>query len=330
MKKRKLGNSDLLIHPLTFGAWAIGGWMWGGADEKEALEALDSSIDLGMTTIDTAPVYGFGHSEKLVGKAIKGKRDKVEILSKFGLVWSGTKGSFFFSSADNSGNPLDIYRYAAGDSIIKECEESLRRLKTDYIDLLQIHWPDPTTAIEETMEAMNKLLEQGKVRAIGVCNYDDIELTEGLKFANLASNQVPYSMLRRDIESKLVPLCLKENVGILAYSPLQRGLLTGKFSPDHKFNEGDNRPTTPYFKPENIEKVNSFLLEIKPIAESKSASLAQLVLRWTIEQPGVASALAGARNSKQVSDNFGATQIELTAEEIHFINDKLNQLKLEI
>lgn len=330
MEKRKLGNSEVYINPVAFGAWAIGGWMWGGAERKDALEAIQTSIELGMTTIDTAPVYGFGLSEEIVGEAIRGKRDKVEILTKYGLSWNGKNGSFFFPSQDNSGNPVDIYRYSSRASVIRECEDSLKRLGTDYIDLYQIHWPDPSTPVEETMEAINLLLEQGKIRAAGVSNYEADLLAEALKYAPVVSDQVPYSMVKRDIEKDLVPLCLGERVSILAYSPMQRGLLTGKFSPDHSFNEGDTRPSTPYFSPENIRRTNSFLEQLKDLASSLNLSIAQLVLRWTIEQPGITCALAGARDAAQVKDNIGAMNAKLNAADIEYINSKLDQLKLEL
>ena len=330
MKKRKLGNSELMISPVAFGAWAIGGWMWGGSDRRDAIEAIQTSVEMGMTTIDTAPVYGFGVSEEIVGEAIKGKRDKVEILTKYGMQWKDNRGSYYFSSEDNHGNPIDIYRYASRESVIKECETSLKRLGTDYIDLYQIHWPDLSTPVEETMEAINLLLDQGKIRAAGVCNYDVPLLDSGSKVTMLVSNQVPYSMVRRDIEDDLVPYCIKNNLGILAYSPLQRGLLTGKFSPDHSFVKGDCRPATPYFKKGNIQKINSFLDQFKPLADSKQASLAQLVLRWTIEQSGISCALAGARDKKQVKDNFGAMGFSMSNEDIEFINTRLDQLKLDI
>lgn len=330
MEKRKLGNSDLMITPIAFGAWAIGGWMWGGAEKKDAMDALETSIEVGMTTIDTAPVYGFGQSEEIVGEVINGKRDKVEILTKYGMRWDKKLGDFFFSSKDNEGRPIDIYRYSGKESVIKECEKSLKRLGTDYIDLYQIHWSDPTTPVEETMEAINMLIDQGKIRYAGVCNYDDALLAEAVKYVNIISDQVPYSMVKRDIENDIVPFSKDNDIGILAYSPMQRGLLTGKFSPDHKFNEGDNRPDTPYFQPENIKRVNEFLDKIKTLANDKNASLPQLVLRWTIEQPGITCALAGARDARQVKDNLGAMEFSLSEDEIKRINDELYQLKLEL
>jgi len=330
MKKVQLGRSDVYVTPVTFGAWAIGGWMWGGSDEKDAIEALETSLDLGISSIDTAPIYGFGLSEELVGKAIRGKRDKVEILTKYGMRWEGEKGEFYFESVHNDGHPVRIYKYASRDSVIAECEDSLRRLNTDYIDLYQIHWPDSTTPIDETMEAVDRLMQQGKVRAAGVCNYDATLSRKANETIRLASVQVPYSMVRRDIEDSLVPWCREENVSILAYSPLQRGLLTGKITPGYEFGEGDNRPSTPYFQPGNLQKVNAFLEEIRPIADEKNATLSQLVLAWTIAQPGITVALAGARNRKQVEDNAGAMELRLSRKDIEEITAKLDKLELDI
>jgi aryl-alcohol dehydrogenase-like predicted oxidoreductase len=179
------------------------------------------------------------------------------------------------------------------------------------------------------MEAMNMLLEQGKIRAAGVCNYDRATTGEAIKHAPLCSNQVPYSMVNRAIEKELVPFCIKENIAILAYSPLQRGLLTGKFKSDHKFNDGDTRPGTPYYKPDNINSINRFLEQIRPLAQEKKATLSQLVIRWTLEQPGITAALVGARNPEQTRENAGALNIELTKEEISLINEGLKSLILE-
>ncbi len=316
--------------PIAFGGWAIGGWMWGGAEKSDGLKALRKAIDLGITSIDTAPAYGFGQSEELVGQAIKGQRDKVQVFTKFGLKWNDDKGKFFFNTTDDQGKPTEMYRYASKDSVIRECEDSLRRMKTDYIDLYQIHWSDPTTPVEETMEALNLLLEQGKIRAIGVCNYDLELLKLASSFAPVISNQVPYSMVRREIEDDLVPWCIGNNISIIAYSPLQRGLLTGKFNQDSTFKEGDTRGDTPYFKKSNIKRVNGFLNEIKEIADSKNATFAQLVIRWTLEQPGITCALVGARNVTQVNENAGALNVDLSREEINSITDKLQKLKLEL
>jgi aryl-alcohol dehydrogenase-like predicted oxidoreductase len=329
MEKRKLGNSGIEVTPITFGAWAIGGWMWGGADRNDAVEAIKASYNLGVTSIDTAPAYGQGLSEEIVGEAIKGiPRDKVQLLTKFGLRWDVAEGEFFFKSQDNAGNPIDMYKLASRKSIMHECENSLKRLGTDYIDLFQIHWPDGTTPIAETMEALQRLTEQGKIRAAGVCNYSVAQMTEAEKVISLASNQVPYSMVNRDIEHDIVPYAIRHNKAIIAYSPLQRGLLTGKVKPERRFNEGDTRDGNAFFSLENVIEVNSFLDKLKPLTESKKASLAQLVIRWTIEQPGITIALVGARNAEQAIENAGAANIRLSSDEMEFIKAELGKLEL--
>ncbi|HKJ42067.1 MAG TPA: aldo/keto reductase [Sunxiuqinia sp.] len=327
MEYRQLADTNLNVSVITFGAWAAGGWMWGSTDRQEAVEAIRAAYDRGVTSIDTAPVYGQGTSEEIVGDAIRDiSRDKVQILTKFGVRWDTTKGNFYFKSKDNDGNNIDIRKYAGKEDVIKECEESLKRLKTDYIDLYQIHWPDVTTPIEETFEAVSRLIEQGKVCYAGVCNYDVSLMAEAEKEVMVVSNQIPFSMVNRDVEKETVPYCIENNKSVLAYSPLQRGLLTGKMKPGQKFEEGDHRNSNPFFTDESIKKTNAFLEKIKPIADDNGATLAQLVLKWTIERPGITIALAGARNAKQAVQNAGAADIQLTNEELKFINSELAKL----
>jgi aryl-alcohol dehydrogenase-like predicted oxidoreductase len=329
MEYRQLGESDLKVSAITFGAWAIGGWMWGGTEHNDAVRAIHASVDEGVTSIDTAPVYGQGLSEELTGDALKGlDRSKIQVMTKFGMRWDLTLGSLAFKSKDNSGKDIDVYKYAGKESVILECENSLRRLGTDYIDLYQIHWPDVTTPIDETFEAVLRLKEQGKIREAGVSNYNVEQMKAADKVVKLASNQVPFSMVEREIEKELVPYCIENKKGILAYSPLQRGILSGKMKPGHHFGEGDNRPATKAYQPENLNRINAFLDQIKPMAESKSATLAQLVIRWTLERPGITVALVGARNAEQAIQNARAINIKLSAEEIKFINDKLYQVQL--
>ena len=329
MEYRKLGGSDLNVSVVTFGAWAAGGWMWGGTERSKAVNAIRAAYDLGVTSIDTAPIYGQGTSEEIVGEAIKNiPRDKVQILTKFGLRWDDKHGAFSFNSQDNDGNPIDVYRNSCKESIVYECECSLRRLETDYIDLYQIHRPDPTTPIQETMEAVAQLIKEGKVRYAGVSNYDAEQMAEAQKYVPLVSNQVAYSMVLRDIEADLVPFTLKHNKSILAYSPLQRGLLTGKMQPGHQFTEGDHRKDQHYFSDENIKRDGAFLDKIKPLADEKNATLSQLVIRWTVEQPGITIALVGARNAEQAIENANAIRIKLSELEIKMISDELDKLEL--
>ena len=329
MEYRQIGESGIQASAITFGAWAIGGWMWGGADRKEALEAILASYELGVTSIDTAPAYGQGLSEEIVGDALKSiPRDKVQILTKYGLRWDMQKGQHFFSSKDNDGNPLEVYKYAGKESVIEECENCLRRLGTDYIDLFQIHWADPTTPIEETMEAVLQLQKQGKIRAGGVCNYTADQMKTAETIITLASNQVPYSMVFRDIEKEVVPYCIDHKKAVIAYSPLHRGLLTGKFKPGHVYNDGDTRESNRFYTAENITRTNAFLDTIRPLAADKNATLAQLVIAWTLKQPGITLALVGARNADQATQNAKASEVKLSSEELAIINDQLGKLEL--
>lgn len=329
MEYRQIGESGVTASAITFGAWAIGGWMWGGADRKEALEAIFASYELGVTSIDTAPAYGQGLSEEIVGEALQQiPRDKVQILTKYGLRWDTNKGEFFFNSTDNNGQPLAYYKYAGKESVIEECHNCLRRLGTDYIDLFQIHWADGSTPIEETMEAIALLQQQGKIRAGGVCNYTVDQMRTAEKVVSLASNQVPYSMVFRDIEKDVVPYCIENKKAVIAYSPLQRGLLTGKIKPGHVFNEGDTREGNRFYSDENIRRINLFLDSLQALAAGKHASVAQLVIAWTLVQPGITIALVGARNAQQATQNAKAADISLTAEELAFMNQALDKLEL--
>ena len=329
MEYRILGESNLKLSAITYGAWAIGGWMWGGAERKDAIEAIQSSYNLGVTSIDTAPVYGQGVSEEIVGEAIKNiSRDKIQILTKYGMRWDTNKGEYFFSTKDSSGKETKFHKYSGKESVMLECESSLKRLGTDYIDLYQIHWNDSTTPIEETMEAVSRLIEQGKVRHAGVCNYNTEWMQTAEKVLKLVSNQVPFSMVNRGIENDVVPYCIKNKKSILAYSPLQKGLLTGKINSVYKFNEGDHRAEDKYFSAENVNKINEFLETIKPLATSKNVTIAQLVIRWTIERPGITIALVGARNRQQAEQNAKAIDVRLSPAEIDFINKNLYELSI--
>jgi aryl-alcohol dehydrogenase-like predicted oxidoreductase len=326
---KTLGKSSVKVTPLAFGAWAIGGWMWGGAEEKTALRAIRTSFDLGMTTIDTAPVYGFGRSEELVAKGLEGiARDKYQILTKYGMNWETAQGEYFFDTTDNSGRPVKIYKYAAKEQVAKELEASLRRLKTDFVDLLQIHWPDATTPIAETMEAVKSLIQQGKVRAAGVCNYSASQVDEALNTLDIVSNQVPYSMINPAIEKDIVPQAVQKKISIIPYSPLQRGLLTGKIRRDHKFGEGDTREGNKFYTPENIDRANALLGKFKSVAEAHNASVAQVVLNWTARQPAMDCVLAGARDEHQVKDNIKALDFTLTDSEMTLIDQAVREFEL--
>jgi aryl-alcohol dehydrogenase-like predicted oxidoreductase len=327
MEYRKLGNTTLELSAISYGAFAIGGNMWGGNEKKDSIEAVKASIENGITTIDTAPFYGFGLSEEIIGEAIKGyDRTKIQLLTKFGLVWDGSNkgaGEHFFDT-EHGGKAVPIYRYSTKASIIKEVEESLKRLGTDYIDLLQQHWPDPTTAIDEAMEAITQLIKDGKILAAGLSNADIQLIEKATAIHQPASDQVSFSMLNRGIQKDLIPYALEKNIGIIAYSPMERGLLSGKYFSNEKLKADDHR--NGYFSQFNLEAVKSFLESISPLAKEKNATIAQLVLRWTTLQQGITVVLAGARNAEQAISNAAAMDLEISKEELAFIDDELGKV----
>lgn len=304
--------------------------MWGGTDDVQAVEAMQAGFDHGITSVDTAPIYGLGHSEKMVGKFIKEVgRDKVEILTKYGWNWKMDKGEYVMDGAEPGGPSRKVYSYAGRDGIRMEVEDSLRRLGTDYIDLYQIHRPDAMTPIEETMEEMEKLKVEGKIRAVGVSNHRVDLMKRAMQLTDLVSSQSPYSMVYKKIEKDILPFAIENHIGILAYSPLQRGLLTGKMTSDHKFDEGDHRPRTKFFKEPNRARTNQFLQRIKPIADEYGATLAQLVINWTVQKEGISGTLVGARNARQAGENARSLDFQLSSYEIDKINAELAKLHIE-
>ncbi len=327
--RRRLGTTSVEISPIVFGAWAIGGWMWGGTNEKDAIDAIVKSIANGINTIDTAAIYGMGLSEEIVGKAIAGNRDNVIIATKCGMRWNSSEGSDPWPQKDLKGSSIIIRKNSKPDSIFYEWEQSAKRLRTDFIDLYQIHWPDSTTPIEDSWNAMVKLKREGKVRAIGVSNYSLEQLRTAHAIHPVDSIQPPYSLIRRDIEKDIVPFCIKENISILAYSPLERGLLTGKITPDYKFPEGDHRAMSDAFSVENRKKILYALEKIKPIAKKHTASLLQIIISCTIHGPGITAAIVGARNVPQAEENAKALMIELSDEEKQFVLQVLQEISLK-
>jgi len=330
MKKVKLGKSDVEVSQVTFGAWAIGGWMWGGTDDELAMEALKESFDNGATSIDTAPVYGLGHSEKIVGKFIKDVgRSNVEILTKFGWNWDMKAGKPVMKGSWPDGPEMDIYSSMKKEVIFQEVEDSLKRLDTDYIDLYQLHRPDGETEIEEVAEACQVLIDQGKIRAYGLSNSKVEHLSKASAVSQVASNQPPYSMVYRKIEKDILPYCIENTIGILAYSPLQRGLLTGKITSGYQFGEGDHRPENKFFKEPNLSRTNDFLNKIKPIADGHGVTLGQLVINWTVEREGITTALVGARNANQATENAKSMDFKISESEMLFINEELEKVVID-
>ena len=315
MLKRELGRSGIEASAIGLGTWAIGGWMWGGTDEARSIAAIQASVDAGVSLIDTAPAYGQGVAEEIVGKALKGRRDKVVLATKCGLVWHVQKGNHFF---DYDGAP--VHRYLGKDAIIHEVEQSLRRLGTDYIDHYITHWQDPTTPVAETMEALEALKTAGKIRSIGASNCTPADVRAYLAAGQLDAVQEEYSMVQRGLEAEMLPLCVEENVSVLSYSSLALGLLTGKVGPDREFTGDDQRKDNPRFSQGNRVKVAALMEQIASIAEAHSATLAQVVIAWTLQQPGITFSLCGARDATQALENAKAGVLRLSAEELAAIS----------
>ncbi|PAQ12152.1 aldo/keto reductase [Mesorhizobium temperatum] len=312
---RSIGKSGVVASAVGLGTWAIGGWMWGGTDEAESIAAIQASIDAGVLLIDTAPAYGLGRSEEIVGKAIKGRRDRAVIATKCGLNWHSKKGNHFF---DQDGTPVN--RYLGAEGIAYEVEQSLRRLGTDYIDLYITHWQDPTTPIAETMQALERLKSAGKIRAIGASNLNAAELQQYVGTGQLDAIQERYSMLDREIEQTLLPIARQHQVAALSYSSLALGLLSGAIDPAREFSGDDQRKDNPRFSQANRRKVAALKHALAPVAEVHQASMAQIVIAWTLAQPGITFALCGARNATQALDNARAGEILLSAAELTAID----------
>ena len=320
---REIGASGISASAIGLGTWAIGGWMWGGTDRAKSIDTIRASIDEGVTLIDTAPAYGQGLAEEIVGEAIEGRRDEVVLATKLGLVWHTQKGNHFF---DYDGKP--VHRYLGKDAVIYEVEESLRRLRTDHIDHYITHWQDPTTPIAETMEALERLKEQGKIRSIGASNVTVADVEAYLAAGQLDAVQQEYNMVSRSIEADLLPLCKERGVSVLSYSSLALGLLSGKIGPEREFTGDDQRRDNPRFSVKNRQKVAQLMDEVRPIASDHGASEAQIVIAWTLQQPGITFSLCGARTVEQARENAKAGRIRLKPDEIARIDASANELEL--
>jgi len=326
MEYVELGCSGLSVSRIIFGTWAIGGWMWGGTDDAQAIAAVRAAIDAGITTIDTAPMYGFGHSERIVGEAVRGRRDEVVIATKCGLRWDRPEGQDFFPTRMEDGREVTVRRNLSRQSILEEIDLSLERLGVDYVDLYQCHWPDPTTDIEETMGALSTIVQQGKARAVGVSNFTPEMMRECLRHGAIASDQPLYNMLDRDIDEDVLPFCADNGVGVIVYSPLHQGLLTGKVGMDREFPSDDQRSWKPWFKPANRQRVIEFLDKLTSIAQAHDRTLAQVAVNWCLCQRGVSAAIVGARRPEQVTENAGGAGWSLTQDELATIRGWLEEL----
>ncbi len=300
MEKRSLGNSDIQISPILMGTWQAGKRMWVGIEDADTIKAIRAAFEAGITTIDTAEVYGEGHSEQVVAEALSDVRDQAVYATKV------------------CANHLKY------DQVIEACDRSLKNLKTDYIDLYQIHWPSgafnsEVVPIEETMRALNDLKQQGKIRAIGVSNFSREQLAEAMQYGRIDSLQPPYNLFWRGVEQDLMPYCVEQNISILAYSPLAQGLLTGRFGPDHQFEDGDVRAKNKLFKGETYARAQAALAQLRPIADRYDCTLGQLAIAWLIAQPQT-SAIVGARKSEQATQNAQAANFQLAPEDLAAID----------
>ncbi|MHB1346164.1 MAG: aldo/keto reductase [Candidatus Humimicrobiaceae bacterium] len=327
MRYAEIGKSGIKASLIGMGTWVTGGWMWGGTDEKEAMEAIKVSIDNGITLIDTAPAYGKGRSEEIVGEAIKGKRDDLVIATKCGIEWHDvTKGTSFLTYSDGS----QFNRYLGKDSIIYETEQSLKRLGTDYIDVMQTHWQDDTTSVEETMGALMKLKEQGKIRAIGVSNAGLYHLQEYSKFGQLDCDQEKYSMIDREHEKDLFSWCKKNKVSILSYGSISMGLLSGNMDPARKFDGDDSRISKERFTPENIRRTNELIGKyLKPVADKHEAAIGHIAIAWLLMQPGV-FALVGSRRTNDAIENAKAADLILDEEDMNAVSIFIEEYEKEV
>ncbi len=294
MKTIALGKSDIQITPVVMGTWQAGKKMWAGIQDSESIEALRAAYESGITTIDTAAVYGDGHSERIVAKALGDRRDELVYCTKV------------------------FAHNLAYDKVLRSCEQSLKDLDTDYIDLFQIHWPagsfgSKKVPVEETMSAMEQLKKQGKIKAVGVSNFSRAQIEEACRYGQIDSVQPPYSLFWRHFEKDAAAFCRENDITVLAYSSMAQGLLTGKFGPDHTFAKGDHRSKSRLFQPEMYERVQQALERLRPLAQKQDITLGQLALSWVLSHPNTC-AIAGARSADQVRENAAAAEVVLSKE----------------
>jgi len=296
MEYRQLGRTDLEISPIVMGTWQTGKQMWVGIDDRESERAIRAALDAGITTFDTAEIYGNGHSESILGRTLGADRSRVVIATKV------------FSS------------HLTHDQVVEACHRSLKHLGTDYIDLYQIHWPPgsfggPRVPVAEPLQALEQLQAQGKIRAMGVSNFSRDLLESTLAHSRIESLQPPYSLFWRQVEEQELPYCREHDITVLAYSSMAQGLLTGKFGPDHQFAKGDHRAANKLFAPQHYERVQAALKQLRPLAAEKDITLGQLALAWVIHQPSVC-AIAGARRAEQAVQNAAAADVRLSDAEL--------------
>lgn len=302
MQKKKVGTSDVQISEMILGCWVMGGAQWGGADDNESIRAIHAARDAGMTTLDTAEGYNNGYSETIVGRAIQDHPHDYVISTKVGA------------------------KHLRRDVLKETCESSLRRLGRDYLDIYFVHWPSNAfggelVPFDETMIAMEDLKKEGKIRAIGLSNFGLEDFEEAKKYARVDVYQPPFNMLWRKIEEEMLPYCVKNDISVMAYSPIAQGLLTGKFTMETKFAEGDARSETPLFLPENRVRALELVEKMRPLTEKYGQTLAQIAIRWVMQFPGITAPIVGGRTAEQVCENVGATGWEMEAQDFDLINE---------
>ena len=315
MKYMKIGKSDIEVSKIALGTWAIGGgsW-WGDNDDMESIKTIHAALDLGINFVDTAPVYGMGHSEEVVGKAIADRRNKVILSTKCGLMFDRTEGSYYFSR-----DGKDVYKNLSKGAIIDSVEQSLRRLNTDYIDILYTHWQavEPfLVPVEETMEALMTLKKQGKIRAIGGSNMSSWHIEEYIKYGELDIIQEKYSLIDKRVEKEILPCSTQHGVTFQAYSPLEQGLLTGKIRKDFIPEPGSSREGKKWYKPENLPKIVDGVDSWKNLCDKYNCTYGNLAIAWVAAQNPLVNVLCGARKVEQITDNAKAGDIILAPEDV--------------
>jgi myo-inositol catabolism protein IolS len=303
MEYGKLG--DLLVSRIAYGCWAMGGHGWGKVNDDDSIKAVHKALDLGINFFDTADVYGFGHSEVTLKKALGTKRQDVVIATKFGVTW------------DAQGK---IGRNCSAKYMVSALENSLKRLDVECISLYQIHWPDAQVAIEETMDALQRAQQQGKIRYIGCSNFTGVEVKEASGFGGLNSVQAPYSLLDREIETEFVGNGIKNKMAVLSYGSLTKGLCSGKFTEHTVFEENDTRSKDPNFIGERFKKNLQIVEQLKHIGVKYNKSSAQVALRWVLDTPGITASIAGIKTAAQVEENSKALQWALSTEDYEFLS----------
>jgi aryl-alcohol dehydrogenase-like predicted oxidoreductase len=305
----QLGRSSLNVSRIGFGCEQLGGNDWGHVDEADAIAAVRTALDHGVNFFDTADVYGLGHSEETLSKALGDQRSEVIVATKFGVNWR----------QDAEGTRATTYRDCSPKRVVEALEASLRRLRLDRIPLYQIHWPDPSTALSDTLEALARCQKEGKIRYIGCSNFPEDLLREATQSQQVISLQIPYNLLDRGAEKAILPLCQDRQIGVLAYGPLAQGLLSGKYGPDSKFDTGDRRSRLPTFRREVVDQNLPLIEKLREVAQGYEKTPAQVALRWLLDSDSISCAITGVKEPRQIEENAGALGWSLGQEDWDYL-----------